>query len=81
MIFMVLLAGTEWKNVRLLVEMNINKSIVFKLFYLTFPKNDDIIIKLSDENLFRKTFLDFGIQVFRSFLKKVQKILDKIVRK
>lgn len=71
MIFMVLLAGTEWKNVKLLVEMNINKSIVFKLFYLTFPKNDDIIIKLSDENLFRKTFLDFGIQVFRSFLKKV----------
>ncbi len=73
MIFMVLLAGTEWKNVRLLVEMNINKSIVFKLFYLTFPKNDDIIIKLSDENLFRKTFLDFGIQVFRSFFEKSSK--------
>ena len=73
MIFMVLLAGTEWKNVRLLVEININKSIVFKLFYLTFPKNDDIIIKLSDENLFRKTFLDFGIQVFRSFFEKSSK--------
>ena len=73
MIFMVLLAGTEWKNVRLLVEMNINKSIVFKLFYLTFPKNDDIIIKLSDESLFRKTFLDFGIQVFRSFFEKSSK--------
>ena len=73
MIFMVLLAGTEWKNVRLLVEININKSIVFKLFYLTFPKNDDIILKLSDENLFRKTFLDFGIQVFRSFFEKSSK--------
>ena len=73
MIFMVLLAGTEWKNVRLLVEININKSIVFKLFYLTFPKNDDIIIKLSDENLFRKTFLDFEIQVLRSFFEKSSK--------
>ncbi len=46
---------------------------LYHLFYLTFPKNDDIIIKLSDENLFRKTFLDFGIQVFRSFFEKSSK--------
>mgnify|MGYP003176537075 CR=1 FL=1 len=67
MIFMVLLAGTEWKNVRLLVEMNINKSIVFKLFYLTFPKNDDIIIKLSDGNLFQKDVFGLWNTSFQKF--------------